>query len=48
LVKARVCHQVFHSHCSGVPLMADINENVYKLLFLDVGMAAWLTGLDCI
>ena len=48
LVKARVCHQVFHSHCSGVPLMADINENVYKLLFMDVGMAAYLTGLDWI
>ncbi len=48
LVKARVCHQVFHSHCSGVPLMADINENVYKLLFMDVGMAAYLSGLDWI
>jgi uncharacterized protein len=48
LVKARVCHQVYHSHCSGVPLMADINENVYKLLFMDVGMAAWITGMDWI
>lgn len=48
LVKARVCHQVFHSHCSGIPLMADINENVYKLLFMDVGMAAHLSGLDWI
>ena len=48
LVKARVCHQVFHSHCSGVPLIADINENVYKLLFMDVGMAANLSGLDWI
>jgi hypothetical protein len=48
LTKARVCHQVFHSHCSGVPLMGDINENVYKLLFMDVGIAAWLTGLDWI
>ncbi len=48
LVKARVCHQVFHSICSGVPLMADIHENVYKLLFMDVGMAAWLTGMDWI
>ena len=48
LVKARVCHQVFHSHCSGVPLTADINENVYKLLFMDVGMAAYLSGLDWI
>jgi predicted AAA+ superfamily ATPase len=48
LVKARVCHQVFHSHCSGVPLLADINENVYKMLFMDVGMAAYLTRLDWI
>ena len=48
LTRVRVCHQVFHSHCSGVPLMADIHENVYKLLFMDVGMAAWLTGLDWI
>ena len=48
LAKARICHQVFHSHCSGVPLMADINGNVYKLIFMDVGMAAWLTGVDWI
>ena len=48
LVKARVCHQVFHSHCSGLPLIADINENVYKMLFMDVGLAAYLTGLDWI
>jgi uncharacterized protein len=48
LVKARVCHQVFHSHCSGVPLTAEINDNVYKLLFMDVGMAAHVTGLDWI
>ena len=26
--------------------MADIDENVYKLLFMDVGMAAHLSGLD--
>ncbi len=48
LVKARVCHQVFHSNCSGVPLFADIHENVYKLIFMDVGLAAHLTGLDWI
>ena len=48
LVKARICHQVFHSHSSGVPLIADINENIYKLLFMDVGMAAHLNGLNWI
>ena len=48
LVKARVCHQVFDGNCSGVPLFADIHENVYKLIFMDVGLAAHLTGLDWI
>jgi len=48
LVNARVCHRVFHSNCSGVPLMAEINENVYKMLFMDVGIAVYLTGLDWI
>ena len=48
LAKARVCHQVFHSHCSGVPLNADINPNAYKLLFMDVGIANNICGNDWI
>lgn len=48
LANARVCHLVFHSHCSGIPLFSDINENTYKMLFMDVGMAAYLSGLDWI
>ncbi len=46
LTNARVCHQVFHSHCSGIPLFAEIRENTYKMLFMDVGMAAYLCGMD--
>lgn len=45
LEKARVCTRVFASHCSGVPLTADINEFVYKLLFLDVGLMNHMSGL---
>ncbi len=45
LEKARVCIRVVASHCSGVPLAADINEFVYKLLFLDVGLMSYLTGI---
>lgn len=45
LTKSRVCHQVFHSHCSGVPLFAEIEETTYKMLFMDVGMATHLCGL---
>ena len=46
LTNARVCHQVFHSHCSGVPLFAEIKENTYKMIFMDVGMVAYICGLD--
>ncbi|CAB1085562.1 Predicted ATPase (AAA+ superfamily) [Olavius algarvensis Delta 1 endosymbiont] len=46
LTKARICHQIFHSHCTGIPLFADINSNAYKLLFMDVGMANHICGND--
>jgi len=46
LEKARVCIRVFASHCSGVPLIADINEFVYKLLFLDVGLMNHVSGMS--
>jgi predicted AAA+ superfamily ATPase len=46
LAKARVCHQVFASHCSGIPLHADINPLAYKLLFLDVGLMNHVCGMD--
>jgi len=46
LAKARICHQIFHSHCTGIPLYTDINSNTYKLLFMDVGMANHICGND--
>ncbi len=46
LAKARICTRVFAGHCSGVPLFADINEFVYKLLFLDVGLMNHLCGVN--
>ncbi len=46
LAKACVCSRVFASHCSGVPLHADINEFSYKLLFLDVGLLNHVCGVD--
>ena len=38
LSKARVCHQVKHSHCTGIPLAAESSERVYKLIFMDIGL----------
>lgn len=44
LANARVCHRVFSSDCSGIPLDASIHEFVYKLLFLDVGLMNHICG----
>ena len=46
LSMARVVGKVTHSHCSGLPLHADINEKVYKPLFLDIGLMNAVCGLD--
>ncbi len=45
LCMARVLSKVVHSHCSGLPLQADIEEKMYKLIFLDVGLMNALCGL---
>ena len=45
LVKARVCHRISHSHCSGLPLAADAGNHASKLLFMDVGLMNHLCGL---
>ena len=46
LANARICHSVHHSYCSGIPLNADINENTYKLIFMDIGVANNICGND--
>ncbi len=45
LSMARVLSKVVHSHCSGLPLQADIEEKIYKLIFLDVGLMNAICGL---
>lgn len=46
LSKAKICHRICHSHCSGLPLNADIKETVYKLLFMDIGIMNYICGND--
>lgn len=46
LSMARVISKVIHSHCSGLPLQADIEDKIYKLLFLDVGLMNAICGLN--
>jgi predicted AAA+ superfamily ATPase len=46
LAMARVIGKVVHSHCSGLPLQADLEEKVFKLLFLDIGLMNAICGMD--
>ncbi len=46
LAKARICHQVKHSHCTGLPLAAESSETVYKLIFMDIGLVNHICGCD--
>ncbi len=45
LCMARVISKVIHSHCNGLPLQADTNDKIYKLIFLDVGLMNAISGL---
>ncbi len=45
LAMARVITRVTHSRCSGLPLQADLQEKVFKLIFLDVGLMNAVCGL---
>jgi predicted AAA+ superfamily ATPase len=46
LAAARVIWRVHHSDCSGLPLEAQLDPDVYKCLFLDVGLMNHVCGLD--
>ena len=46
LIKSQVDLPIWHSHCSGVPLGADVDDSVFKLAFLDIGLANYLCGID--
>jgi len=44
LNRAQVCQKITASHCSGLPLSAEIAEDVYKLIFMDVGIVNFMCG----
>ena len=45
LVMAGVLSKVVHSHCNGLPLQAEGDPRVYKLLFMDIGLMNAVRGL---
>ena len=48
LTRAGVIFPVYHSGCNGLPLYAESNFKVYKLLFLDIGLVNRICGLNWI
>ena len=44
LSRAQVCQKVMASLCSGLPLAAEMEEDTYKLIFMDVGIVNYLCG----
>ncbi len=46
LCMARVLSKVSHSHCNGLPVQAESDDRIYKLLCLDVGLMNALIGLN--
>ncbi len=45
LCMARILSKVVHSHANGLPLQAEIEEKIYKLIFLDIGLMNAISGL---
>lgn len=46
LCLARIAYLVQHSACNGVPLGAQVNEKIFKPLFLDVGLMCTSLGFN--
>ena len=46
LKKASVAHQVKHTSSNGLPLGGEVNPNRFKVIFLDIGLAQGILGLD--
>ena len=46
MVKARLLIPTYHSDCSGIPVKAGEDRNIYKLYFLDVGLMNHLCRLE--
>ena len=45
LFLSKICYPVYHSSARGIPLGAERNNKVFKLLFLDVGLMCSALGL---
>ena len=45
LTKARLCHSVQSVSANGIPVAAELNPKIFKMILLDVGLVSTLLGL---
>ena len=43
---ARIIRMVYHSHANGLPLRAEIDPKIFKVIFLDIGLQCTALGLN--
>ena len=43
---AKVIHLVYHSHATGLPLRSQIDNKIFKAIFLDIGLLCSALGLS--
>lgn len=46
LSRARLCHPIYATNASGVPLAASINEKLFKLILLDCGIVTTILDVN--
>ncbi len=46
LATAGIVHRVYHASGQGIPLGAEANLDIFKMIFLDVGLIQAILGLD--
>lgn len=46
LLKARLCHAVQSTSANGIPIGAEINEKIFKIILIDVGLASAILGIN--
>ena len=45
LLKARLCHIVQGVYANGIPLGAEVNSKLFKIILIDVGLVSTMLGL---
>jgi uncharacterized protein len=46
LSMAKITHHIHHSSCNGIPLEAELDEKIFKIIFLDIGLVLSMLNLN--